>query len=123
MLVEKPLTETIEQGQQLVARAKESGLILQVGHIERFNRAYTQLKHVISNQRLIAVNVQRLSSFDASNTDVDVIRDLMIHDLDLVANLLGGDFESLNAWGRSLSTNAIDHAQAVFSYAGGPIAT
>jgi predicted dehydrogenase len=123
VLIEKPLTETLEQGQQVVARAKENNLILQVGHIERFNRAYTQLKHVIDGKRLIAVNVRRLSSFDASNTDVDVIRDLMIHDLDLIGNLLGHQFESLHAWGRSISTDAIDHAEAIFSYKDGPIVT
>ena len=123
VLVEKPITETLEQGRQLVARAKEKNLILQVGHIERFNRAYIQLKHVINGKRLIAINVRRLSSFDASNTDVDVIRDLMIHDLDLIGNLLGHKFESLHAWGRSISTDAIDHAEAIFSYKDGPIVT
>jgi len=121
VLVEKPITETLDQGRQLVAKSKEKDLILQVGHIERFNRAYTQLKHVIDGKRLVAINVRRLSSFDASNTDVDVIRDLMIHDLDLIGNLLGQQFESMHAWGRSISTDAIDHAEAIFSYKDGPI--
>ena len=123
VLIEKPIAETLEQGRQLVAKAKEDNLVLQVGHIERFNRAYTQLKNVLDGKRLVAVNVRRLSSFDASNTDVDVIRDLMIHDLDLIGNLLGQQFESMHAWGRSISTNAIDHAEAIFSYKDGPIVT
>ena len=123
VLVEKPITETLEQGQQLVSKAKENNLILQVGHIERFNRAYTQLKHVIDGKRPVAITVRRLSSFDSSNTDVDVIRDLMIHDLDLIVNLLGNEFESFTAWGRSLSTDAIDHAEVIFSFKEGPIVT
>jgi virulence factor len=123
VLVEKPLTETLEQGEQLVSEAGRCGKMLQVGHIERFNPAYIELKHVIDGMRLIAINVQRLSSFDASNTDVDVIRDLMIHDLDLIADLLGHNFEGLTAWGRSISTNAIDHAVANLSFKNGPIVT
>ncbi|MBN1219954.1 MAG: Gfo/Idh/MocA family oxidoreductase [Anaerolineae bacterium] len=123
VLVEKPLAETLEQGQQLVAEAGQRNRILQVGHIERFNPAYIELKHVIEGKRLIAINVQRLSSFDASNTDVDVIRDLMIHDLDLVSDLLGHDYEGLTAWGRSISTDATDHAVANLSFKNGPIVT
>jgi predicted dehydrogenase len=123
LLVEKPLTETLAQGERLVAEAEQRGKILQVGHIERFNPAYLELKNVIEGMRLIAINVQRLSSFDASNTDVDVIRDLMIHDLDLVGDLLGHDFEGLTAWGRSISSDSIDHAVANLSFKDGPIVT
>ena len=123
VLVEKPLTETLEQGEQLVAEAERRGKTLQVGHIERFNPAYLELKNVIEGKRLIAIDVRRLSSFDASNTDVDVIRDLMIHDLDLIADLVGHEFEGLTAWGRSISTNTIDHAVANFSFKDGPIVT
>ena len=123
VLVEKPITETIVQAEQLVAEAERRGVILQVGHIERFNPAYMELKNVIEGKKLVAVNIQRLSSFDASNTDVDVVRDLMIHDLDLVADLLGRDYDGLTAWGRSLSTDAIDHAVANFSFKNGPVVT
>lgn len=123
VLVEKPLTEISEQAEQLVAEANRRGKILQVGHIERFNPAYIELKKIIDGMRLVAVNVQRLSSFDASNTDVDVVRDLMIHDLDLIVDLLGKNFEGFTAWGRSISTKAIDHAVANFSFIDGPIVT
>ncbi len=123
VLVEKPLTETLQQGQQLVDKAQLCNKILQVGHIERFNPAYIELKNVVSEMRLIAVNVRRLSSFDVSNTDVDVIRDLMIHDLDLITDLLGDNFENFSAWGRSSSTDVVDHAVANFSFRDGPIAT
>ena len=123
VLVEKPLTETIEQGKQLVGEAERLDKVLQVGHIERFNPTFITLKNVTDGLRLIALNVRRLSPFDTSNTDVDVIRDLMIHDLDLVVNLVGSSLEGFSAWGRSFSTGAIDHAVANLSFRNGPIAT
>jgi predicted dehydrogenase len=123
VLVEKPLTETLEQGEQIVAEAERQNLVLQVGHIERFNPAYTELKNVTEGMRLVAITVRRLSPFDLSNTDVDVIRDLMIHDLDLVADLVGTQLEEISAWGRSINTGAIDHAVANLSFGDGTIAT
>lgn len=123
VLVEKPLTETVEQGKQLVQKAAETGRILQVGHIERFNPAYIALKNVTERMKLVAVNIRRLSSFDTSNTDVDVVRDLMIHDLDLVVNLVGNNLNGLSAAGRSIYTNAIDHAVVNLSFHEGPVAT
>ena len=91
VLVEKPMTETVAQGQQLVAKARELQKVLQVGHIERFNPAYIELKNVTEGMKLVAVDIRRLSPFNSSNTDVDVIRDLMIHDLDLVVDLIQSD--------------------------------
>jgi virulence factor len=123
VMVEKPITETIEQAQQLVQMAGERGLILQVGHIERFNPAFIELKHVTEDMKLIGVNMRRLSPFDTSNTDVDVIRDLMIHDLDLAVDLVGLELEGITAWGRSISTGTTDHAVASLSFTGGPIVT
>ena len=123
VLIEKPIAESIEQGRELVALAAQHDVVLQVGHIERFNPTFLELRKLLANKHIISVNMQRLSSFDASNTDVDVIYDLMIHDLDLMTSLLGQDFETTQAWGRSLSTNTVDHALAVFSYRDGPIAT
>jgi predicted dehydrogenase len=123
VLVEKPMTETLEEAEQLVIKANECNKILQVGHIERFNPAFLELKNVTEGMKLVAVNIRRLSPFDTSNTDVDVIRDLMIHDLDLVVDLVGNSVEGLNAWGRSISTEAIDHAVANLSFRQGPIAT
>lgn len=123
VMVEKPITETIEQAQQLVQMADQCGLILQVGHIERFNPAFIELKNVIEDVALIGVNMRRLSPFDTSNTEVDVIRDLMIHDLDLAVNAVGPDIEEINAWGRSIYTGAIDHAVANLSFRDGPIVT
>jgi predicted dehydrogenase len=123
VMVEKPVTETVEEAQQLVQQAHERGLVLQVGHIERFNPAFIELKHVTEGMRLVGITMRRLSPFDTSNTDVDVVRDLMIHDLDLAMNLAGSDIEGINAWGRSINTGAIDHAVASLSFKDGPIVT
>ena len=123
VMVEKPITETMEQARDLVQIAGERDLVLQVGHIERFNPAYIELKHVTEGKRLIGINMRRLSPFDTSNTDVDVVRDLMIHDLDLAVDLVGLDIEGINAWGRSINSGAMDHAVASISFKDGPIAT
>ncbi len=122
VMVEKPIAETIEQAQQMVHMADERGLVLQVGHIERFNPAFVELKHVIEDMNLIGINMRRLSPFDTSNIDVDVVRDLMIHDLDLAVNAVGSDIETLHAWGRSINTG-VDHAVASLSFKDGPVAT
>ena len=124
VLVEKPITETMEQAQQLVQMADERGVVLQVGHIERFNPAYIELKHVTEDMRFIGITMRRLSPFDTSNTDVDVVRDLMIHDLDLAVDLVGLEIEGrITAWGRSINTDAIDHAVANLAFRNGPIVT
>jgi len=123
VMVEKPIAETAEQAQRLIHTANERGLILQVGHIERFNPAFIELKHVTEDMTLIGVNMRRLSPFDTSNTDVDVIRDLMIHDLDLAVDLVGSELEGVAAWGRSINTGGIDHAVANLSFKDGPIVT
>ncbi len=122
-LVEKPISETIDQARSLVQLATQRHLLLQVGHIERFNPAYIELKHVTEGLRIVAINMRRLSPFDTSNTDVDVIRDLMIHDLDLAMHLVGLELESVNAWGRAITTAAVDHAVANLSFRAGPIVT
>lgn len=123
VVVEKPITETIEQAQQLVQMADEWGLILQVGHIERFNPAFVELRHVTEDLNVIAINMRRFSPFDTSNTNVDLIRDLMTHDLDLAVNAVGLDIEEIDAWGRCIDTGAIDHAVANLSFGDGPIVT
>lgn len=123
VMVEKPIAETIQQAQELVHMAEDKNLVFQVGHIERFNPAFIELKHVTDGMKLTGINVRRLSPFDTSNTDVDVIRDLMIHDLDLVMDAVGLDIEGVHAWGRTIHTGAIDHAVATISFCEGPIAT
>lgn len=123
VLVEKPITETIDQADELVRLAHSMGRVLQVGHIERFNPVYLEMKNVIDGMELININVRRLSPFDTSKTDVDVVHDLMIHDLDLIVNLISPKMETIGAWGRSVCTNVVDHAVATLSFKQGPVVT
>lgn len=122
-LIEKPMALTTEQAKTLVDTAHRENIIVQVGHIERFNPAFIELKNVGSAMSIVAITIRRLNSFDASNTDVDVIFDLMIHDIDLLLNLVDQPVESLTAYGRSTHNGAIDHAVANFCFKDGPIAT
>jgi predicted dehydrogenase len=122
-LIEKPMAYTLEQGRALVDEARKSGLIVQVGHIERFNPAYIELKNVADDLPVVAIMIRRQNSFDASNKDVDVINDLMIHDIDLLLDLVGQPVEAVTAFGRSVLNGAIDHAMANFCFRDGPIAT
>ncbi|NJM39459.1 MAG: Gfo/Idh/MocA family oxidoreductase [Anaerolineae bacterium] len=85
VLIEKPITQTVRQAEMLVQAACTSKLVAQVGHIERFNPAYRELKHVVDGTTMLAVDFRRLSPFLGSNTDVDVVLDLMIHDIDLAS--------------------------------------
>jgi predicted dehydrogenase len=84
VLVEKPIAETLDQAEQMTRAAEAGGKVVQVGHIERFNPAYIELKNVLTTARAWAVNLRRLSPFTGSNMDVDVVLDLMIHDTNLV---------------------------------------
>lgn len=125
VLVEKALTEHVEQAEELAALAERLGLLLQVGHIERYNPAYTELRRVLAEAgEPIALSFRRLSSFAASNQAVDVVLDLMIHDLDLAFDLFpslqGG---VLSAVGRVVRSSEIDHAVAQLSGRGAPLCT
>ena len=122
-LIEKPMTYTLEQARTLAAEARQSGLTVQVGHVERFNSAYIELKNVVNDLPVVAITIRRQNSFDASNKDVNVINDLMIHDIDLLLDLVGQPVESVSALGRSVLNGAIDHAVANFCFRDGPIAT
>lgn len=123
VLIEKPITETLEQAEKLNEAAQASDLIVQIGHIERFNAAYMELKNVLDDMHVLAINLRRLSAYEGSNTDVDVVLDLMIHDLDLVLNLVGEEPLSVNAYGLTAYSGAIDHAVAHLNFASGPLLT
>jgi predicted dehydrogenase len=123
VLVEKPITETLEQAEILTKTAEASKLIVQVGHIERFNPTYSELKNVLEALTPLAINLRRLSPYEGSNTDVDVVLDLMIHDLDLVLNLMQQVPTSVNAYGLTAFSGAIDHAVAHLTFEVGPLVT
>ena len=117
IMVEKPFTETLDQAQALKEAAEaKSNLVVQVGHIEMFNPTFTELRKVLEEMDVLAVNFNRLSPFQGSNVDVDVILDLMIHDIGLVVNLFTREPISVDAYGFSVFSDTIDHGLAVLRY-------
>lgn len=121
--VEKPVTETYQQAMELDRYMQHSDRIFQVGHIERFNPVFTELKHVLEGMAVLAINFRRLSPYAGSNTDVDVVFDLMIHDLDLVLNLFKEKPFKLMASGLIAYNQAIDYASVNLQFCNGPLVT
>jgi predicted dehydrogenase len=121
VLVEKPITETIEQAEQLIKTAKSNGLILQVGHLERFNPAVEAVETLIREPRFI--EVQRLGSFSARSLDIDVVLDLMIHDLDIIAALIKDEVSVIRASGIHVLSEKVDIANARLEFKSGCVAT
>lgn len=123
VLIEKPMTETLEQAEHLAETAEANDCIVQVGHIERFNPAYMELKNVLEDMSVLAINFRRLSPYEGSNTDVDVVQDLMIHDANLVLDLLEREPVEVTAHGLSVYEGALDHVVAELSFDSGPLLT
>jgi predicted dehydrogenase len=120
VLVEKPMTETVSDGRILVELAEHRGRILQVGHLERFNPAIRALAGMIHQPRFIECH--RLAPFVERGTDVDVILDLMIHDLDVILSLVSADVQSVEAVGVPVLTETVDIANARLRFTNGCIA-
>jgi predicted dehydrogenase len=123
VLVEKPVTETVEQAEKLTQAAEASNRVVQVGHIERFNPTYIELKKLLESLTPLAVNWRRLSPYAGSNTDVDVIFDLMVHDLDLALDLIGREPVSVSAYGLTARSGVADHVTVHLGFEGGPLVT
>lgn len=121
ILVEKPITETVDQGEELVTMAKKNGLILQVGHLERFNPAVEAAENMISEPKFI--EVQRLGSFSARSLDIDVVLDLMIHDLDIIMALVKDEIKVIKSSGIHVLSEKIDIANARLEFKSGCVAT
>ena len=121
VLVEKPITETVEQGERLCALADEKGLIFQVGHLERFNPAVEAVENMISEPKFL--EVQRLGSFSARSLDVDVVLDLMVHDLDIIMSLIKDEVVSIKSSGIHVLSEKIDIANARLEFKSGCVAT
>lgn len=120
VLVEKPMTETVTDGRALVELAERCGRILQVGHLERFNPAIRALAGIITQPRFIECH--RLAPFVERGTDVDVILDLMIHDLDVILSLVQADVQSVEAVGVPVLSESTDIANARLRFTNGCIA-
>lgn len=120
VLVEKPITQTIEQADELIGLARKNRRVLQVGHLERFNAALLALDEIIKEPRFIESH--RLSPFKTRATDVNVILDLMIHDIDIILNLVKSELQDIDASGAKVLSNTIDIANARLCFANGCIA-
>ena len=120
LLVEKPIAADLASARRLVDTAAEHERILQIGHLERFNPAVTALKKVMTLP--LFFEIHRLSLFSPRSLDVNVVLDLMIHDLDIVLDLAGGMPEEIRAAGISILSDKVDIANVRLSFPGGCIA-
>ena len=122
VLVEKPIARTLAEADQMIAAAAKGGALLQVGHLERFNPALVALRpHV---RKPVYFEIHRVGEFTARSLDIDVVLDLMIHDLDIVQWLVGEDVEvtELHAVGIPILTNKVDAANARLEFSSGAVA-
>jgi predicted dehydrogenase len=120
VLVEKPMTATVEEGVALVEAARRAGRALQVGHLERFNAAVQAVQPILTVPRFI--ESARLAPFKHRGTDVNVVLDLMIHDIDLILSIVRSPVISVDAIGSSVFSNEIDIANARLRFANGCVA-
>ena len=120
VLVEKPMTATLAEADALIARARERGVVLQVGHIERFNPAVEAAMPLARGARFIETH--RLGVFTSRSLDVDVVLDLMIHDLQIAQSIVGRPIVEVRAAGVAVLTPQVDIANARIAFEGGCVA-
>ncbi len=120
LLIEKPITETMDDADTLIQLADSKGLIIQAGHLERFNPAILALSEVIDRPLFIESN--RLSGFGERGTEVDVVLDLMIHDIDIILSLVKSTIKSIHAVGVPVVTPRVDIANARLIFENGCVA-
>jgi predicted dehydrogenase len=121
VLVEKPIAVDLAQAHDLIGKAKARGVVLQVGHVERHNAAFRAL--AARMQRPLFIDAERLSGFKQRGADVDVVLDLMIHDLDLCLALAKAQVSDVSACGFRVLTHEIDIANARIEFADGCVAS
>lgn len=120
VFVEKPFANTIDEGRTLLTLAKEAGIKVQVGHVERFNPAYIAVKNIDLNPMFIEVH--RLAQFNPRGTEVSVILDLMIHDIDIILSLVKSDVKNIYASGVAVMTETPDIANVRIEFNNGCVA-
>ncbi|HVC00603.1 MAG TPA: Gfo/Idh/MocA family oxidoreductase [Steroidobacteraceae bacterium] len=120
VLVEKPMTVTVAEAESLIDASQRAGRILQVGHLERFNAAVRALQPILTVPRFI--ESARLAPFKSRGTDVDVVLDLMIHDIDLILSIVRSPIASVDAVGSNVFSGEIDIANARLRFANGCVA-
>ncbi len=121
VLVEKPITTTLEEADELIELAQKNNCILQVGHLERFNAAVLALGQTSGNTPLF-IESHRLAPFKPRATDVNVVLDLMIHDIDIILDLVKSDITDMRASGASILSNTVDIANVRLEFANGCVA-
>ena len=122
LLLEKPFTGNSAQAQELISLANEKGLILAVGFIERFNPAFQKLIKEIKGEKILGIDIKRLSPFPERITDTDVILDMMLHDLDLLSLITPDEIESIRAEGKKIKSKVFDRVSATIIFKTGIIA-
>src|SRR6266568_6318929 len=122
VLVEKPISRTLDEADKMIAAAAKGSAVLQVGHAERFNPALVALRPHVKNP--VYFEIHRVGQFTARSLDIDVVLDLMIHDLDIVQWLVGEEIEvtSVHAVGIPILTSKVDAANARLEFASGAVA-
>ncbi len=120
VFVEKPFANTMDEARQLVKLAKEANIKLQVGHVERFNPAFLSLKGV--DLKPVFIEVHRLAQFNPRGTEVSVILDLMIHDIDIILSLVKSDVKKISASGVAVLTDTPDIANVRIEFDNGCVA-
>ncbi|MGN6212143.1 Gfo/Idh/MocA family protein [Parafilimonas sp.] len=120
VFVEKPMADTLDQGKQIVQMVKEAGVKLQVGHVERFNPAFLAINNMTLNPMFIEVH--RLAQFNPRGTEVSVILDLMIHDIDIILKIVKSDVKHISASGVAVMTDTPDIANVRIEFNNGCVA-
>ena len=119
VFIEKPIAASLDQADRLIALAARQGRVLQVGHIERFSAAFRTVMAAPSGGRALSFEAVRAAPFRPRSLDVSVVLDLMIHDLDLVMELAGGEPEAVEAVGAAIASDHPDFAVARLRFSGG----
>ncbi len=120
VLLEKPITNTLRQAEELIKIARERNLIFQVGHLERFNTAVTAMRQLLTQP--LFIESQRLSPFPQRGIDVDVVLDLMIHDIDIILSIVNSRIKRVEAVGVPILTDKVDIADAWIRFENGCVA-
>ena len=120
IFIEKPIAYSVEEAEEIVKFSKEKKIIGQVGHVERFNPAFNSINSMIGNPMFIESH--RLSEFNPRGTDVSVVLDLMIHDIDIILSLISSDIKNISSSGVSVISNTPDIANARIEFQNGAVA-
>lgn len=120
IFIEKPITATVPQAEEIVELSEKKGLVIQVGHIERYNPAFFQIEDMEIDPMFIEAH--RLASFNPRGSDVSVVHDLMIHDIDLILSLIKAPVEKVDAAGVAVLTETPDIANVRIKFSNGAVA-